>query len=492
MAHPSSPFKSYDIRGLVGIEIDPPFAEKLACALAEVVRPKTALVGFDMRESSPVFAERLIRVLRAKGIDCLDIGLCTTTVFYAALTQNPEVDLGVMITASHNPSAYNGFKLCRKQAVPIGFGSGMEGIRDAFVTNEQEYSSFVNSIPSTDASLAGTCQKVETALERYLSAVVEQLPDRGVALKALPPRSLKIVIDAGNGMAGFSLPALCERFPALEVIPLYWELDGTFPNHEANPLNVSTLAELQKRVVTEGALAGFAFDGDGDRIGVVDETGEIVPGDMLTALLAKELLPSAPDALVFYDLRCSWSVPETIREAGGRAELCRVGHAHIKKQMREAGALFAGELSMHFYFSQFANCEASEYALLLFLGLLQKSNQPLSALWKPLRRYHHSGEKNYHLVEPAASVLDRIRSTYAAQASAVSMIDGLRYEFRDPAQPEKDWWFSVRTSNTEPLIRLNLEAHTKEVMQEKIAELECAIIGENGAAPSTHEHGSTR
>lgn len=475
MANSSSPFKSYDIRGLAGTEITPSFAEGLARALVQVLQPKTALVGFDMRESSPVLAERLVATFRDLGVNCLDIGLCTTTVFYSALASKSEADVGVMITASHNPSAYNGFKLCRKGAVPIGFGSGMEEIREAFLNKEQIMSS----------SEKGTVEKISTAVEDYLKLVIDRLPDQARALKQADPASLKIVVDAGNGMAGLSLPPLFERLPSLKVTPLYWELDGSFPNHEANPLNHDTLAELQQCVVAEGAMIGFAFDGDGDRVGVVDELGEIVPGDMLTALLAQELLREKPGALVLYDLRCSWSVPEAIREAGGRAELCRVGHAHIKRQMREAGALFAGELSMHFYFAPFANCEASEYAMLLLLGLLKRTGQPLSTLWKPFRRYFHSGEKNYHLSEPASSVLERVRSVYQSEASSVSLIDGLRYEFCHPSEPRQDWWVSVRASNTEPLVRLNLEAREESVMKEKLAELECVIIGANGAAPST-------
>lgn len=485
MVKSSSPFKSYDIRGLVGVEIDLAFAQKLACALVEVFAPKTVVVGFDMRESSPTFADGMVRVLRAKGIHCIDIGICTTTVFYSSLHQKREADLGIMITASHNPSQYNGFKLCRKDAVPIGFGSGMEEVREAYMNNEHEYDSFMRSLSSDAVPLVGGYQKEEAILETYLRTVVDRLPDRGASLEAEPPRSLRIVIDAGNGMAGLSLPPLCDRIPALEVIPLYWELDGTFPNHEANPLHAQTLETLQARVVQEGAVAGFAFDGDGDRIGVVDETGAIIPGDMLTALLAEEVLRAHPGSRMLYDLRCSRSVPEVITAAGGIPELCRVGHAHIKKQMRDSNAVFAGEFSMHFYFADFGYCEASEYALLLFLEMLLRRGKPLSSLWRPLQRYAHSGEKNYTVEEPVEQIFTRIQERYEAKASSVSRIDGLRYEFYDPAHPEEDWWFSVRASNTEPLVRLNVEARYKEKMEMRRDEVAYAIIGANGAAPST-------
>lgn len=486
MSQPSSPFKSYDIRGLVGEEITPAFASRLALALCDVWEPTMVLIGFDMRESSPALVHGLEGVFLAKGIDCINIGLCTTPVFNSAVAQNEAVDLGIMVTASHNPSSYNGFKLCRKGAIPIGAGSGMEAIRDLFLNKEQEYSSLVNNVATSSTEVVGSKQQKEDAVATYLDRVITALPDQGASLKATEPGSLKIVADAGNGMAGLTLPILARKLPALSVTPLYWELDGTFPNHEANPLKVETLNVLRQRVVAEKAMLGFAFDGDGDRVGVVDEQGWIVPGDALTALLARELLQQTPNAKILYDLRCSWSTPEAIQLAGGRPELCRVGHAHIKQQMRSSGALFAGELSMHFYFASFANCEASEYAMLLLIQLLQRTGRPLSELWQPLICYAHSGEKNYRLSETSDQVLTRLQERYASQATKATLIDGLRYEFCDPAKPDQDWWFSVRASNTEPVLRLNVEARERSRMEEKQLELEYAIIGANGSAPSTH------
>lgn len=487
MALSSPLFKSYDIRGLVGSEIDVAFAEKLACALVDVIQPKCCVIGFDMRVSSPELAQALIRVFRAKRVDCVEIGLCTTPVFNNEMARYAEADLGVMITASHNPASYNGFKLCRKHAVPIGSGSGMEEICEAFVHNEQEYSSFIHAQTAQGVQALGRYEQKGDAREGYLTKVLALLPDGGASFQGVGQPTRKVVIDAGNGMAGSTLPALCARLPGLEVIPLYWELDGNFPNHEANPLNTRTLVDLQARVLAEGAIAGFAFDGDGDRIGVVDEKGQIVPGDALTSLLAQALLPTKPGSRVLYDLRCSWSTPEAIVAAGGVPEQCRVGHAHIKKQMRETGALFAGELSMHFYFSAFANCEASEYAMLLLLARLEKSGKQLSELWRPLQRYAHSGERNFHVTEPIEQVLKRLQETYEAKATSATRIDGLRYEFRSPALPETDWWMSVRASNTEPVIRLNVEARSREVMEARVREVEYGIIGAHGAAPSTNE-----
>lgn len=470
----------------MGEEITPLFAGRLALALSEAFQPKTVLIGFDMRKSSPLLVKSLEEVFLAKGINCITIGLCTTPVFYSALAQDEAVDLGIMVTASHNPSNYNGFKLCRKQAVPIGSGSGMEELRDIFLSKEQEYSSLMSSLPSGSIQSAGSRQGREDEIAKYIDRVVTALPDQGVSLRNTKPRSLKVVADAGNGMAGLTLTVLGQKLPALSLTPLYWQLDGNFPNHEANPLQVETLEVLRERVVADRAMIGFAFDGDGDRLGVVDEKGRVIPGDVLTALLAQELLRYTPNATILYDLRCSWSTPEAIQAAGGRPELCRVGHAHIKQQMRNSGALFAGELSMHFYFASFANCEASEYAMLLLIQLLQRTGQPLSELWQPLVRYAHSGEKNYRLTEASTQVLCRLQERYAAQATKDTLIDGLRYEFCDPAHPDQDWWFSVRSSNTEPVLRLNVEARERAHLEEKRAELEYVIIGTNGPASSTY------
>ena len=464
MAISSSPFRSYDIRGLVGSELTPFFAQKLGIALVKVFRPARALIGFDMRETSPVFAHALAQSLERQGIVCQIIGLCTTPVFYHAVSSDGTIDLGVMVTASHNPSTYNGFKICRKEAIPVGFGSGMEEIREAFGGVEvEEYKHEPTDAPSS------------RAVDAYLETVLARLPDRGHSLKVGQPKSIKVVADAGNGMAGLTLPVLARLCPRFHLLPLFWELDGTFPNHEANPLHLASLEQAQELVLKSGACCGFAFDGDGDRIGVIDEKGDVVPGDMLTAVLALELLRVQPGATILYDLRSSWSVPEMIREAGGVPMMCRVGHAHIKKQMRETGALFAGELAMHFYFSSFAYCEASEYVMLLLVELIERSGKSLSQLWRPLQRYAHSGEINTTLTGPADEIFTRLRERFATQASSASELDGLRYEFRDARHPEGDWWFNVRAANTEPLIRLNLETRHPDLLKRRIEEVQALI-----------------
>jgi phosphomannomutase len=294
-------------------------------------------------------------------------------------------------------------------------------------------------------------------------------------MAALPERlpDWRVAIDAGNGMNGLVMPRLSKKLYGLDVRALYWDLDGTFPHHEANPLKVETLEELQELVKKYEAKFGVAFDGDGDRVGFVDELGEPIPGDMLTALFARELL-AMRRGTVLYDLRSSWSVPEVIREAGGTPVMCRVGHAHIKKQMAETGALFGGELSMHFYFSELANCESGDLAMLLLLKMLLREQKPLSELWRPLRRYVHSGEMNFE-VKDAKGVMARLEASYAPVATDVSHLDGLRMEFRGTEPTPEDWWFNVRASNTEPLLRLNLETRSAAETARRVEEVSAMI-----------------
>lgn len=276
-------------------------------------------------------------------------------------------------------------------------------------------------------------------------------------------------------MNGYVLPKLARKLRHADVRELFWQLDGSFPNHEANPLKLETLKDLIADVKKSGARFGVAFDGDGDRVGFVDENGEAIPGDMLTALFARELLKEKPGGLVLYDLRSSWSVREAIEEAGGKARMCKVGHANIKRQMREEGAVFAGELSMHFYFEELKGCESGDLAMLLLIRMLQREQKPLSELWKPLQRYAHSGEINFKVKDPKAKI-NQIEAHYVGAQHAVplpivSHIDGIRMEF-------DDWWFNLRASNTEPLLRLNLEAKDEAMMHQKVEELTNAISSE--------------
>ncbi len=449
-------FKSYDIRGLAPQEIDSVVAKRIGEALVHLYKPKHVLVGHDMRTISPKLEAALIEGLTSFGANVTRIGLCSTPMFYFAVGEgNGTYDLGVMVTASHNPAKYNGFKLVKGDCQPIGQGSGMEELREA-ACNSVEYQ--ISSVEK------GTVSEDPGVLKRYLDHIFKlaDLP------KEIPAWS--VAIDAGNGMNGHILPEFVKRLPSLNVHSLYWALDGSFPNHEANPLNLETLHDLQKTIKEKACSFGVAFDGDGDRIGFVDEEGTPVPGDILTALFAKEVLDQHGSGRVLYDLRSSWSVPEIIQKNGGEAGMCRVGHAHIKKQMRTEQALFAGELSMHFYFADLWFAESSDFALLLMMKILAREQKSLSEIWKPLQTYVHSGEINFHVTDQK-HILKTLDEVYSEKASNRSTLDGLRFEFRDPQHPETDWWFNVRASNTEPVLRLNLEARTKEEMEKRKEEV---------------------
>ncbi|MFZ2804089.1 MAG: phosphomannomutase/phosphoglucomutase [Patescibacteria group bacterium] len=454
----SAVFKAYDIRGLSPEQIDAAFARRLGKAIVVQFKPKKVLVGRDMRLTSSVLESALIDGLTSSGVDVVRIGLCSTPMFniLIGLADN-GFDLGVMVTASHNPGKYNGFKIDRGNCEPVGEGSGMEELRDTFLASKEVVSSHI-----------GTVVDDPTALDRYLDHVLK--------LAALPDDMphFKVAIDAGNGMAGAVLPRLLSRLPWLETVPLFFEPDGTFPNHEANPLKRETLTHLIQVVKDDKCDLGVAFDGDADRVGFVDELGVPLPGDLSTAFLAQELLPASPGGLVLYDVRSSLTVPEAVAEAGGRAEMCKVGHANIKKLMHQDGAIFGGEVSMHYYFHDLWNCESGDLAMLLILRNLAKKSQPFSALWQPLQRYFHSEEINFE-VKDKPSVIERLKATYAPKASLVSELDGIRLEFRNPADPKGDWWFNVRASNTEPLLRLNVEAATPESLAAHLEELSAAI-----------------
>ncbi|MFA5935435.1 MAG: phosphomannomutase/phosphoglucomutase [Patescibacteria group bacterium] len=448
----ASVFHAYDIRGLAPGELDAAFSARLARAVIREFSPKKVLVGRDMRLTSPDLEDALVSEFTKHGVDVVRIGLCSTPVFNVIVgLEDGAVDLGVMVTASHNPGKYNGFKMVKGDMTPIGQGSGMEQIEKSFEAD--------SALP--ESSSQGSVTEDTNAVSRYVDHILK--------LAALPSDmpAMKIGIDVGNGMAGAVLPELLKRLPWLDAKVLYMEPDGNFPNHEANPLKRDTLKDLSNLVTSEQRLLGVAFDGDADRVGFVDEAGVPIPGDFMTAVLATEILAEHPGSLVLYDLRSSWSVPEAIEAAGGTAKMCRVGHAFIKRQMREEGAVFAGEVSMHYYFRDIKNVESGDLVMLLILKRLAHEGKPFSSLWKPLLRYVHSGEINFEVTDKAAAV-ERIKAAYGSKATSVSEIDGIRMEFGD-------WWFSLRLSNTEPLIRLNLESKTEEMTKQKVEELSALI-----------------
>ncbi len=425
-------FKAYDIRGIYGKDLDALMAAKIGRALATFLKCRRVVVGMDMRlHSSPLF-DALSQGLMGQGVEVVKLGLCSTPMCYHACGKL-DADAAVMITASHNPGEWNGFKLTRDQAIPI---SGATGIADIErIVNQEAF--------DPPAAQAGTMTEFD----------IEAAYGDFVRRHAGEHRGLRVAADYANGMGIIEARALAGL---MTIDPLYDTLDGSFPHHEANPLKAENLVDLQ-RMVRDGDYAfGMAFDGDADRVGFVDEQGAVVSMDMVTALIARELLARTPGGIVLNDLRSSWAVREVIRESGGEPQMSRVGHAFIKQQMRDADAVFAGELSGHYYFRENYFTESAALAALYIAKLVADAGRPLSALVAPLLRYAASGEINSEVTEPEA-VLKRLRDRYAERGRVIDL-DGLSVEF-------DDWWFNVRTSNTEPLIRLNLEAKTRAMME---------------------------
>ena len=436
-------FKAYDIRGLYPQEIDDDAAYRIARAFVSALKCKRVVIGHDMRDSAAQFEGATIRGCLDQGADVVPIGLSSTPMYYFAVN-HLNGDAGIQCSASHNPAEYNGYKMTGPNAIPS----------IAFVSNEDLYkAACAGEFEEPDKK--GTLHPEVNVLDAYTDAV---LANTGVTDFG----DLKLVIDCANGMGGYILPTLCKKV-GNDPVRLYWRLDGSFPNHEANPLKTETMLALQDRVVDEQADLGVAFDGDGDRVAFTDEMGKIIPGDFITALIAREMLKKQPGAEILYDLRSSWIVPEEIEKAGGKAIECRVGHGLIKKQMREEGGYFAGELSSHYYFSDFYTTDNGDLAMLNIIKLLLHEGKKMSEIVAPLRRCFHSGEINSE-VKDIPAVLARLEKKYGPAARRVTEIDGYKAEF-------DDWWFNVRPSNTEPLIRLNLEAKTREKMEEKVEEL---------------------
>ncbi|MCC7357075.1 phosphomannomutase/phosphoglucomutase [Candidatus Uhrbacteria bacterium] len=456
----SSVFKAYDIRGLSPDEIDVHFSLRLGKILAKRFQPTRVLVGRDMRITSAELEDALIKGLCSAGVEVVRIGLCSTPLFNISIhLAHGHYDFGVMVTASHNPGKYNGFKITMGDGRPVGQGSGMEEIRDAFLDESQSF---------VDAMTLGSVLDDSEALERYVTHVI--------SLVDLPhdmPK-MKVAIDIGNGMAGAVLPELLKRLPWLDAKLLYSNPDGNFPHHEANPLKEETLKDLQALTIAEQCQLGVAFDGDADRIGFVDENGEPLKGDVITAFLAQELLREYPGSTIHADVRSSWIVRETVEASGGQFSMCRVGHAMIKQLMRQTNAVFSGELSMHFYYKALGNFESGDYTFLLLLRRLANEGKSLSQLTEKLRIYAKSPEINFHVKDPQQKIQD-LKNIYAEKASSTIELDGLRCEFRDIQDSSQDWWFSVRASNTEPLLRLNLEARSKMVLDTHLIELQKLI-----------------
>ena len=429
-------FKAYDIRGTYPEEINEETAYSIGRALVVYTKAKKVVVGRDMRTSSPALSEKFIQGVLDQGADVIKIGLATTPMLYFA-SWKMDVDAGVVITASHNPAEYNGMKFCLRGAIPIGEGSGMEEIRDLAVAGNFE-----------EPDKKGSAVEDESIKETYYDYIVGFYKSGN---------KRKVVVDFANGMGILDKPVFEKIAGDVEAEYMYDDLDGNFPNHEANPLKLETLEALQKRVMEVGADLGIAYDGDADRVGFVAENGEIVPMDYMIAILAQEVLKKNPGALVLMDLRSSNAVKEVIEEAGGKVNRCRVGHSLIKKQMREEEAVFAGELSGHYFFEENSKAEMTTLAVVTILNLLNESGKKMSELIQNLKRYYQSGEINSEVADKEA-VFRELKEKYSE--GQLDERDGIRIDYTD-------WWFNVRASNTEPKIRLNLEAKTKELMEEK-------------------------
>ena len=437
--------KAYDVRGLVGEEIDEQFVSEVGAAFARLVRDgaRQVVIGHDMRVSSPALAKAFAEGVVSQGLDVVHIGLASTDQLYFAsgLLDCP----GAMFTASHNPAAYNGIKLCRAGAKPVGKDTGLTVISDEVIAGVPDYDGPRGSVSERDV-----------------------LADYGDFLRALVDvggqRTLKVAVDAGNGMAGHTTPAVLGVIPSITLSPLYFELDGSFPNHEANPLEPANLLDVQAYVLETGADIGLAFDGDADRCFVVDELGRAVSPSAVTALVAARELKREIGATVIHNLITSRAVPELVTERGGTPVRSRVGHSYIKGLMAETGAIFGGEHSAHYYFRDFWGADSGMLAALHVLAALGEQHRPLSDLMADYQRYEASGEINFTVTD-APAIVDAVLQSLGDRVQALDHLDGVTVDLGDGT------WFNMRMSNTEPLLRLNVEARTPEAVSEIVDEI---------------------
>jgi phosphomannomutase len=439
-------FKAYDIRGLYPDALNEEVARQVGRAYVHYLGlpGSRVVVGRDMRLSGPALEEAFIQGVTESGADVLDIGLVSTDALYFAVGHLEEPG-GAMITASHNPKDYNGFKLCREDAIALSGDEGIYQIRDLITSGKlPEPSEYSGSVEEGDVT------------EDYAAHCLSFINTEGL-------RPLKIVVDAGNGMAGKVLPPIFERLP-FEYVPMYFELDGSFPNHPPNPIEPENMEELQERVVSEGADFGVAFDGDADRCFIVTEKGETISGDILATLVAKNVLEKEPGAAIVYSAVCSKALPELVRREGGRPIRTKAGHSIIKPQMRKNNAAFGGEHSGHFYFRDNYFADSGIIAMLTVAELVGRQESPISELLKPIDPYVRSGEINSE-VEDQQETMKRVEEHYAERDNPeIDHLDGLTVDYGD-------WWFNLRPSNTEPVLRLNLEASDRETMEKERDEL---------------------
>jgi phosphomannomutase len=437
-------FKAYDVRGVVPGELTPEIAYRIGRAIVVYLACDEVVVGRDMRTSGPALSAALIDGIRDQGANAVDVGLVSTDALYFAVGKF-GYPAGVMITASHNPAEYNGFKICREEARALSFEQGISQIRDLVIAND---------FPEPEGGRRGDLHQRDV-LDAYADHVLSLID-----LSKIKP--LKIAVDAGNGMAGATAPRVFDRLP-VEIVPLYFELDGTFPNHEANPIEPENIVDLQKAVVEQGCDFGVAFDGDADRMFLIDEHGQFVGGDMTTLMVSVSMLQKHPGATICYNLICSRSVPETVEKMGGTAVRTRVGHSLIKAQMREHDAIFGGEHSGHFYFRDNWYADSGMIAALTVMELVSEAGKPLSEVLAPLDTRVRSGEINSEVSDPPA-IVAKVEEHFAAQGATIDHLDGVTIGF-------PDWWLNLRASNTQPLLRLNVEADDRATLDARTAEV---------------------
>ena len=439
-------FKAYDIRGRYPDALNEEVARQVGRAYVHYLglSGSRVVVGRDMRLSGETLKDAFIQGVTEAGADVLNIGLVSTDALYFAVGHLEEPG-GVMITASHNPKDYNGFKLCREDAIALSGDEGIFQIRDLITSGKlPEPSEYSGSVEEGDVTVD------------YAEHCLSFIDTEGLS-------PLKIVVDAGNGMAGKMLQPIFERLP-FEYVPMYFELDGSFPNHPPNPIEPENMVEIQERVVAEGADFGVAFDGDADRCFIVTEKGETISGDILATLVTKNVLEKEPGAVIVYSAVCSRALPQLVRHEGGRPIRTKAGHSIIKPQMRKNNAAFGGEHSGHFYFRDNYFADSGIIAMLTVAELVGRQEEPISKLLEPIDPYVRSGEINSE-VDDQQEALERVEEYYAERDNpAVDHLDGLTVDYGD-------WWFNLRPSNTEPLLRLNVEAEDRETMQTKRDEL---------------------
>ncbi len=436
-------FKAYDIRGIYPNELNEEMAFKIGQAFVQFLNCKNVVVGRDMRLSSPSLFDSLVKGITFQGANVIYIGLSTTPMMYFAVAKH-RFESGINITASHNPKEFNGFKLVREKAIPLNWDTGIQDIRKLIEENKV-----------LQGNTKGKIIKKQNLVQEYVEHALNLIGSD------LNFSSFIVVVDTANAMAGIVAPQFFSKLKC-KLIPLYFDLNGEFPNHEANPLKEETLQDLKQKVLSEKANLGIAFDGDADRVVFLDEKGNVLQGDLITALISEYLLKKFPGEKIMYDLRSSWIVKETIEANGGKPIIYRVGHAFIKQKMREENALFAGELSSHFYLRSDFFVESPFVVVGFVLSLMKHENKKLSELIAPLQKYFQSGEIN-STVKDKDVVLKKLGKNYS-NAKKIFYLDGLSIEFND-------WWFNVRPSNTEPALRLNLEAKTKQLMEQKVQEV---------------------